>query len=1429
MSTTRHGSVKQRPCSLVQRIKSLVGCTHTGADSGSRQIPLAIDHATPLLDARRGRSYVSNKIRTSRYTVWDFVPKQLLFQFSRVGNFYFLCVGIPQMVPGLSTTGSYTTILPLLFFVLLTMIKEGYDDYRRHRLDKVENAKTTAVLGHQPCSRAKSAQQPWRTSWSKHDAQEALDGFAWVSAQWCDVKVGNVVRLSRDEAIPADLVLLHSPDDNGIAYIDTMALDGETNLKTKHVSPCLDMCSSIQGIAHCRATFVVEDPNANLFDFNARVTVGGETAPLTVDNVVYRGSILRNTVFVTGLVVNTGEECKIRINSNQHPRAKRPALETMVNYVVVSLALYILLLSLGVSMGYVKWQHDHEEQAWYLGGASVPFHQIIIAFIIMFNNVVPLSLYISLELVKIGQVILLNSDMEMYHSETDTPARCNTNTILENLGQVGYVFSDKTGTLTDNVMKFRKLSVAGTVWLHTTDILPPHDDLPGSLGLKKPSMAKPCPKHIVTVVQDEAVSPACQPSPPRSSLGARPSSQWQSSGRPDHIQPQLTTSDLVEYLKSRPRSDFATKARSCMLAMALCHTCLPEKRGSKIDFQASSPDELALVRAAQEIGYLVTRRTRQSITLQTQPVDGEQEGKEMTFEILDVIEFSSSRKKMSIIVRYPDGRICLICKGADSTILPRLKLSCLAMQKASEMRKSAELERETLRRMEQQETRDSLSGFGPSPSLRLSLSMRARRTRRLAHEPSVKCSRSKSFEVNKMARSSIDRHPAASAPEPRGMSFDMSKSHVRARAHGHDFGQVSSASHSRFDHVNDAARYTDAEVFTRCFKHLDDFATEGLRTLLYAQKFISEDDYMAWKKTYNDAITSLDDRQQLVEAAADMIEDSLHLVGATAIEDKLQQGVPETVDSLRRANIKIWMLTGDKRETAVNIAHSARICRPVSNLHVIDAAKEQIRPQLSGLMQSIQASTSLHNVVVIDGQSLAIVEQSPQLYKQLFAAMLAVDSVICCRASPAQKALLVRAVGSQLGGFGKNHGRGVTLAIGDGANDIAMIQASHVGIGISGREGLQAARVSDYAIAQFRHLQRLLLVHGRWNYVRTAKFILCTFWKEMFFYLPTAQYQRYNGYTGTSLYHSVSLTVFNTLFTSLCTICMGIWEQDVSADTLLALPELYVYGQRNLGLNVLKYARWMALAVLEGIIVWYGVWAGYGCKSPSARDEGLYALGTLVFTVAILWINCKLLILETHYKPAIVMGSFFITTWGWFAWLAFLDAVIAASPSGAYAVWHSLSHVWGRDVAWWATLFAVLALLGLVELCGKTVRRQLQLNRAWRLQFWIPWACTDAAGNVEECDVELWQEMEQDPAVRRRLCKLARSHVQTGDCESDSDSDDDNGDVDGDGYDDREEGGKRPEASSGNFLIWSSSRMWELAIGNFSTTIAAFTRRAPKQ
>ncbi len=326
-----------------------------------------------------------------------------------------------QMVPGWSTTGNYTTVIPLSFFLSLSMAREGYDDWRRHRQDKVENNKDTSVLR---CEKSLDGQ----------------DEVKWEEKRWKELQVGDIVKILRDEWIPADIILLHSAGDNGIAYIETAALDGETNLKSRQALPqvarhCRDeqSCAAFQGNIHS------EDPNQDLYNFDGKITIGDETFPLSNTEILYRGSILRNTPYIYAFVVFTGEETKIRMNASKYVRTKAPSLQRAVNKVVLGVVFIVVALAVFCTVGYRLWRSRTEDHSWYLEGGNISFMPIVASFIILFNTMIPLALYVSMEIIKLAQMIMLQWDVDMYHEASNMPCEARTATINEELGQIRYI------------------------------------------------------------------------------------------------------------------------------------------------------------------------------------------------------------------------------------------------------------------------------------------------------------------------------------------------------------------------------------------------------------------------------------------------------------------------------------------------------------------------------------------------------------------------------------------------------------------------------------------------------------------------------------------------------------------------------------------------------------------------------------------------------------------------------------------------------------------------------------------------------------------------------------------------------------------------------------------------------------------------------
>jgi magnesium-transporting ATPase (P-type) len=296
----------------------------------------------------------------------------------------------------------------------------------------------------------------------------------------------------------------------------------------------------------------------------------------------------------------------------------------------------------------------------------------------------------------------------------------------------------------------------------------------------------------------------------------------------------------------------------------------------------------------------------------------------------------------------------------------------------------------------------------------------------------------------------------------------------------------------------------------------------------------------------------------------DEIEKNLEVMGVTAIEDKLQDGVPETLSALREAGVKVWMLTGDKVDTAINIGYSCsllatemtvlRLCGEDGDME-LDPEKVPLKESIEGKMRATLAECqaqsnamgnfeqpSVVRALVVDTYALAAILKY-ELQGLLVQICRKCKSVICARVSPKQKAKVVEMV--------KHADPTVqTVAIGDGANDVPMIQTAHVGIGIHGLEGQQAVNNSDYAIGQFRFLRDLLLVHGRWNYRRTSKVVSYIFYKNALLVLPQFFFGMFSMYSGQNFYFDGFYQLYNVIYTAFPIIALGVSGTFVPRGTL---------------------------------------------------------------------------------------------------------------------------------------------------------------------------------------------------------------------------------------------------------------------------------------
>ena len=1001
----------------------------------------------------------------------------------RVANFYF------TVVAGLSLTEvspvrPWTTFTPLAVVLMVSLAKEALEDWKRHKADKRENEQITEV-------------------WSKGRNGEL---GSWKATTWKDVGVGDIILVKRDTYLPADIVLLSAGNADGICFIETMNLDGETNLKIKQA---FELTNNIpeNKLDSFSAVVEYENPNASLYTFTGNVksivgVPGASRCPIALSpgQIILRGSSLRNTKRAIGLVIYTGQDTKVMMNAT-HPPSKRSILEKQIDNLVLFqfFLLFAFCISGAVTAG--MWHRKYGNNMWYLkldeeprefnpGKESEVVGYSFITSFILYGYLIPISLYVCTEIVKIVQaMVFIRQDRLMFHEPTGTAAIARTSNINEELGMIDTMLSDKTGTLTMNIMEFFKASIAGVSYGQ------------GVTEIERAN-ARRRGKSIIEVASTEEAM------------------KYRIHG--------FNFYDARLLNQQWRKQENADEIEMFFEVMAVCHTVIPEGRGPTMKFQAESPDEHALILAAKQFGFSFFKRTNNEIHISVEQPDGSKQ--EVVYEILHVLHFSSKRKRMSVIYRKNGGKLKLACKGADTVIIDRLE--------------------------------------------------------------------------------STSRHVEA----------------------------------------------------TR--RHLQDFGTSGLRTLCLSHRDVSEVEYKKWYREWSIANVALSEREQKLEEVYELIEQELNLVGCTAIEDQLQPGVPQCIELLAGAGIRIWMLTGDKLETAINIGFACSLLRSRYKKYILAAdtpelndlerkgkkkeathkASQMISRELADILTSMKRhkNSGKEYAMIIDGKALNIA-LTPEFADHFMDVCNHCSSVICCRVSPKQKAQVTELV---------KKGGSVTLAVGDGANDVGMIQAAHVGVGISGQEGRQAVMNSDFAIAQFCYLERLLLCHGRWNYKRLARMFSWFFYKNNILGVVLYMYNAFALFSGQTLFNDLYLSAYNIIFTSLPVLAIGIFDQDVHHGIVRMYPAVYGEGQRNEYFSIKVRSLWMLNSFYSGIIVSLFVVLGSwpSADGPNGQPVERASMGVIAYTVILITVMVQLATVLDNWTLFHHL-TFYISLFLWFLFL----------------------------------------------------------------------------------------------------------------------------------------------------------------------------------
>ena len=1021
----------QKGMSMLSNIKDeLTGDKKNKVDENQERKIVFTGHAYPEIVA-------PNIIRNQKYTVISLVPVVLFNQFRFFSNLFFLLIAISQAIPQLRVGFLFTYVAPLAIVLFITICKEAVDDYKRYIRDKEQN----------------------ETLFNK----VTFNGLEKIKA--CDIKVGDIIQLEKNERVPADMIFLHTTDKAKTIFLRTDQLDGETDWKLRKPIATTQELSDVKKLVNDDYYLIVDPPTKHIYSFKGVfvMQIGSNALNVKKEGLSLEQTLWANTVIAssnaTGIVIYTGRETRAQKN-NSEPQPKFGSIDMEINAISKALFVFMFLCSVAIVA-----------MSGFPGTFEVNLINIF-RFLLLLSSIIPISLRVNLDFAKIVYSYKINNDENI----KGTIAR--NSQIPEELGRIQYLFSDKTGTLTQNEMIFKQICFeSGTFNEDALD-------------------------ELTSIVQDEC----------KKSIGPL-----------KDVEDKIVNSSTVEQgQKRRFRRNRNNVIRDTITALGLCHNVTPTEEDGVKGYQASSPDEVALVKFAERINIVLSKRSQTQIQI----INGD--GKEENYEILANFPFSSDTKRMGILLKNVEtNRIVFYLKGAE-----------VVMEK----------------------------------------------------------------KVQENSR---------------------------------------------------------AFLLETC----ENLATSGLRTLVISQRYIPYPEYESWRKKYENAKTEMEDRDNKIRKVVEELEEGMEFLCVTGVEDKLQVDVTDTIESLRNAGIQIWMLTGDKVETAKCIAISTGLKSKTQDFFEMKELKtnDEVNKYLDSYAQKTDT------VLVIDGNTMNIALEAEN-EKHFFTIASKAPAVVCCRCSPTQKTLIVRGM--------KTHTTMRTAAIGDGGNDVGMIQEAHLGIGIVGKEGKQASLAADFSILEFRSVKLLLLWHGRLSYKRSAVLAQFVIHRGLIISIIQIIFSFMFYFTSIQIYNGYLMLGYSTIYTTLPVFSI-VFDEDVDLGSVIKFPVLYKILQKGRVLNVKTFVAWCVKSIYQGAVIMIG--------AVLLFEDNFVNIVSITFSALIL-IEILNVYLEIHKLHIVMLFSFISTLVVYFVSMVLLRSTFDVAYIFA---WDCFSKIIILTLLCWLPFFAL--------------------------------------------------------------------------------------------------------------------------------------------